>query len=768
MSIFRNSVRKILPTGLSGYMAMACSLLSIVLTVVLVMLVQRQASRHVEENIGYGLGDLAQQTADKLDRGMFERYREVMLMARRFGELDPRSETGQRRQMLGDAVESYGYYGWLGFAAPDGTVVAAARGLLEGGNVAQRPWFSNALQGIHIGDVHDAVKLARLLPATGNQPLRFVDVAFPVLDADGKTTGVLGAHLSWQWARDIEHSVIQPIQAGRQVQALIVSSEGVVLHGPDNVLGATLSLPSIHQARGQKGAGFSLETWSDGKDYLVGYRQTMGFREYPGLGWIVLLRQEAENAYAPVRRISQYALWTGVSLALLFSLAGALVANWITHPIKQLQEYADRIRHGEPATIHPDARAYDEVHSLSSALNMLLDDLLRRRRELEALNQTLEQRVDFRTRELAGALASVQRSTQHIQAIIESAQDAFIGMDRDGIVTGWNSQAEQLLGWSRDEALGRSLGALVLPRRYQGSFERTIDEFRRTGRARELSGRIERTVLHRDGKECPVEMSVGLAGQGERSFFSIFMRDVSSRKRIDQMKNELVATVSHELRTPLTSMRASLSLLMSGAAGPLDDEAGELVAIAHRHCERLVRLVNDMLDVEKIESGKLAIQPRPAPLVLVVKDALAAIRVQAAEAGVALAAAWPPEGDGLVVELDRDRITQVLLNLLSNAVKFAPEGSAVDVAVARSGARVRVSVGDRGPGIDAAFRERIFQRFAQADPRDDGKSSSGLGLAISRQIVVEHGGQLSFDDRPGGGTVFHMDLPLTQALHTVT
>jgi len=274
-------------------------------------------------------------------------------------------------------------------------------------------------------------------------------------------------------------------------------------------------------------------------------------------------------------------------------------------------------------------------------------------------------------------------------------------------------------------------------------------------------------VLHRDGSELSVELSAGLAGELERGFFSIFMRDVSSRKRIDRMKNELVATVSHELRTPLTSMRASLSLLNSGAAGGLDEEARELVDIAYRHCERLVRLVNDMLDIEKLASGRLAIQPRPVLLLPVVRDALAAIRVQASEAGVTLAPHWDPALETLVVELDSDRITQVLLNLLSNAVKFAPRDSAVEVLVSDGAPRARISVADRGPGIAPAFRDRIFQRFAQADAQAGQESSSGLGLAISRQIVVEHGGQLSFEDREGGGTVFHVELPLVQAVHTL-
>ena len=761
MQTVRTLPLRLLPRGLAGYMALATSVLCAVLTIVLVALVQNQARENVSQSIGFGLGELAQQAADKLDRGMYERYREVNLLARRIADLGPQATFESRRRMLDDAHRSYGYYSWLGVAGLDGKVQVSARGLLQGVDVSARPWFVNALNGTHIGDVHEAALLAKLLPAADGEPLRFVDVAFPIDGPDGKPRAVLGTHLSWQWARDVERSVIQPLQAGRAVDALIVDARGMVVLGPKGLQGETIDTLSLRQAHNGRGIGYVVEKWGDGKDakdYLVGYSQTAGYSDYPGLGWTVLLRQEADNAYAPVHRLGQYALWTGVGLAVLFSIAGALVANWITHPIKSLQEYADQIRGGQVAPLVPDDRAYDEVRSLASALNMLLGDLLGRSRELEDLNRTLEQRVHERTHELATALATVQQNAQHINTIIETAHDAFIGMDLDGIITDWNTQAERMFGWRRHEAIGRPLAELVLPQRYHDSLRRAIREFRTTGHTGALNRRVERTVVKRDGEEFAIEMTAGIAGIGERTFFSIFLHDISLRKRVDQMKNELVATVSHELRTPLTSMRASLGLLRNGAAGPIDGEMQELVDIAHRHCERLVRLVGDMLDVEKIESGRLSAHPRPQALYPILEDAVCAMRGQAQDSHVGLHSGCAPGLEAEFACVDHDRITQVLMNLVSNAVKYAPPHSAVEVTLARHGQGLRISVADRGPGIPAAFRERIFQRFAQADAGADRKTSSGLGLAISRQIVVEHGGELWFEDRVGGGTAFHVDL----------
>lgn len=751
--------RRLLPRGLAGYMALATSVLCAILTIVLVALVQNEARDHVEQSIGYGLGELAQQAADKLDRGMYERYREVNLLARRIGDLGPNATAESQRRMLEDAYRSYGYYSWLGLAGLDGKVQVSARGLLQGASVSARPWFNNALKGTHIGDVHEAALLAKLLPSPDGEPLRFVDVAFPVEGPDGKPRAVLGAHLSWQWARDVERSVIQPLQVGRAVDALIVDAKGGVLLGPKGLQGETIDTESLRQAHGQRGIGYVLEKWNDGNEYLVGYSQTSGYSDYPGMGWTVLLRQEAANAYAPVHRMGQYALWTGVGLAVLFSVAGALVANWITHPIKSLQGYADQIRSGQVVPLVPDERAYDEVRSLASALNMMMGEMMGRSRELEELNRTLEHRVHERTHELASALATVQQNAQHINTIIETAHDAFIGMDLDGIVTDWNTQSERMFGWRRHEAIGRPLAELVVPARYHDSLRRAIREFRTTGHTGALNRRVERAVSNRNGEEFAIEMTTGIAGIGDRTFFSIFLHDISLRKRVDQMKNELVATVSHELRTPLTSMRASLGLLKSGAAGPIDGEIQELVDIAHRHCERLVRLVGDMLDVEKIESGRLSAHPRPQPLYPIVDDAVGAMRGQAQDARVGLHSGCAPGLETVDACVDRDRITQVLMNLVSNAIKFAPPQSAVEVTLARHGQALRITVADRGPGIPPAFRERIFQRFAQADGAADRKTSSGLGLAISRQIVVEHGGELWFEDRAGGGTAFHVDLP---------
>lgn len=238
-------------------------------------------------------------------------------------------------------------------------------------------------------------------------------------------------------------------------------------------------------------------------------------------------------------------------------------------------------------------------------------------------------------------------------------------------------------------------------------------------------------------------------------------RDVTERKRDEQMKDEFVATVSHELRTPLTSIAASLGLLAGGALGTLPDSAMRLLTIANTNCQRLARLVNDVLDIQKIEAGKMTFDLQPLEVRALIEQTIETNRDFAGSCGVLLrlddAAATG------VALADPDRLTQVVTNLLSNAVKFSPRGAEVVVIIENRNATIRISVRDHGPGIPDAFKDRIFERFAQVDATDVRlKGGAGLGLSIVKQIVERLDGEVDFEAAPGGGTVFHVLLPAAE------
>ena len=227
-------------------------------------------------------------------------------------------------------------------------------------------------------------------------------------------------------------------------------------------------------------------------------------------------------------------------------------------------------------------------------------------------------------------------------------------------------------------------------------------------------------------------------------------------KEAARAKKAFVANVSHELRTPLTSIRGALALVRDSES-TLDDDSRQLLSAAHRNADRLLDLVNDLLDLERVGSGQLSIDKRDCPLATAIERAAETIRPIAGDAGVSLKI----EPTSVTFHADPDRLTQVMINLLANAVRFSPRGGTVTVGVSPVADRVRVTIDDQGPGVPAAFREAIFEPFKQVEgSAAHKKGGTGLGLAISHAIVKEHDGVLDVTDAPGGGARFWFDLPV--------
>jgi len=238
-----------------------------------------------------------------------------------------------------------------------------------------------------------------------------------------------------------------------------------------------------------------------------------------------------------------------------------------------------------------------------------------------------------------------------------------------------------------------------------------------------------------------------------------YNRDITEQKRSAQLKNDFISTVSHELRTPLTSIRGSLGLIAAGVAGELPAKAANLVNIAHNNSERLVLLINDILDMEKIESGVITFKIKQAPVRQVLEQAIAASSNYMAESRIRIVLV--DDAPRAEANIDPDRLHQVMANLLSNAIKFSDPGGAVTVKLQRrEGGMLRISVIDQGAGIPEAFRSRIFGKFEQADASSTRKKGgTGLGLSIVKTIVEKLGGAISFETEEGKGTSFHVDLP---------
>ena len=320
-----------------------------------------------------------------------------------------------------------------------------------------------------------------------------------------------------------------------------------------------------------------------------------------------------------------------------------------------------------------------------------------------------------------------------------------------------NKAYEEVFGLSFEQIHGRTLAEVL----GQTVYQRVQDKVEEV-----LSGyavRYERiqTTPQGDCRDYAMHYfpryGVG-ADEGKVIGFFSLGTDITELKRIDRMKTEFVSTVSHELRTPLTSIRGSLGLIAGGVAGELPEAVKALVGIAKNNCERLIRLINDILDSEKIESGKMHLDLQVVDIKLLVQQALAAIEGFAGQHQVQVLLQAPDER--LQVRLDSDRMIQVLTNLLSNAVKFSPPQSAVQVRLLRVAQGIRVEVADHGPGVPEEFRSRIFQKFSQADASDTRqKGGTGLGLNISRVLVEKMGGHIGFSSKAGAGATFFFEMP---------
>jgi CheY-like chemotaxis protein len=274
---------------------------------------------------------------------------------------------------------------------------------------------------------------------------------------------------------------------------------------------------------------------------------------------------------------------------------------------------------------------------------------------------------------------------------------------------------------------------------------------------------MEQIFIAKGGKPVWVLTNATLARNpdGSPQYIVKQLLNISERKEIDRMKSEFISVVSHELRTPLTAIRGSLGIMATAMRGSLPPKALRLVEIGHRNSERLIALVNDILDMEKLAANRMPFEAR--------LEDLAALAQQAVESNAAYAEKYKVtylvenRAADLPVLVDPGRLAQVFANLLSNAAKFSPEGGRVRVVIRTLRGRARVEIIDRGPGIPEEFKPRIFGRFVQADSSiNRAKGGTGLGLHITRELVARMGGTIGFDSQAGEGTKFWVEFPIVE------
>jgi PAS domain S-box-containing protein len=352
---------------------------------------------------------------------------------------------------------------------------------------------------------------------------------------------------------------------------------------------------------------------------------------------------------------------------------------------------------------------------------------------------------------------AIRASEARIRTIINHMIVGLVIVNQDGYIESMNPRAEHMFGYKAEEIVQRHLLALFGDSKFFSEHsENDAMSFMETLFNQALNRIGEFDCLRKNGEDFPVELSLSelKTAEGERYMANIL--DVSERREVERLKKEFVSTVSHELRTPLTSIRGSLTLLSVGAMGALPEQAQKVVAIAERNTIRLIGLINDILDIEKLEAGKLDMVFDNTNMNDILERSEQSVATFAANNGVKLELL----PSNVIVYADGDRIVQVLVNLLSNAVKFSPRGQTVTVAVENAAGFVQIKVIDRGRGIPEKFKKLLFQRFQQVEASDaKKKGGTGLGLAICKGIVEQHGGQIGVESVEGQGSTFWFRVP---------
>jgi two-component system, sensor histidine kinase and response regulator len=407
-------------------------------------------------------------------------------------------------------------------------------------------------------------------------------------------------------------------------------------------------------------------------------------------------------------------------------------------------------------------------------------EIVARQAQLERTNEIVEQTVADRTKQLSDRTHELERAYESKQAIVETALDAVVNIDIDGVVTAWNSQAQRTFGWTPQEAAGRRLSELVIPPALRPLHEEGLKKFRESGAGAVLNQRIEVQALHRDGHEFPVELAITAIGGGEQLSFCAFARDITERRQAADLlsrakdaaeaancaKSEFLANMSHEIRTPMNGVLGMTELLLDTE---LTADQRDSIEMVKSSAEALMRVINDILDFSKIEAGRFDLDPVEFELREVVGDTLKALALRAHRKGLELTYDVAPDVPERLIG-DAGRLRQVLMNLVGNSIKFTERGDVVVRIVPSTqtseGCQLQFSVSDTGIGIAPEKLSLIFDPFAQADGSTTRRyGGTGLGLTISSRIVKLMGGNIQAESEPGKGSVFtfvaRFDAPQT-------
>ncbi len=426
--------------------------------------------------------------------------------------------------------------------------------------------------------------------------------------------------------------------------------------------------------------------------------------------------QDMNGVEAGYHKLYQFLLVSGIVINIFLALFLAVIfSNRILKRIYTVKDNTIRLASGK--SLNPLLRGTDEIAELDNGFHSM-----------------------------AKALAEAQRKEK---AIIESAPDVICSIDADGRFVSANPAVKDHWGYTPDEVIGRRYSEMIVLEDVQKT-----TQFLEKIRAEQDLGSIECRIAHKKGHDAHMVWAVRWSALDQVLFCVV--HDISERKELEQLRQHFMAMVSHDLRTPLNSVKNFLGMLNTPIYGTLSEKGGVRKQAVEHEIDRLNRLIDDLLDLEKLEAGKMELELKPNRVASVLLLAFEAVRGVAEKKNIEIEI--PKEERE--VNMDGERIIQVLVNLLSNAVKFSPEGSLITVTAEFSQTQLKVSVQDRGSGLPEGAEKTLFSRFKQFVKGPDAPKGSGLGLAICKEIVASHNGTIGCESKPGQGSTFWFTIPL--------
>ncbi len=718
---------------------------ALLLTLLLSVLVERMVGARLRADIVQDFQTMAFVVRSKLDQGLHERFADIRFAAANPLMGDAATPREVRRASLDQIKAANPDHAWIGFVDLAGTVIASTDSVLEGTNVSARPWFQGGLKGAYVGDVHEALLLAKHVPMRSGEPARFVDVAAPVHAPDGTVVGVIGSHVNWAWAEEIRDELLSASHTpGADI--LVVGRDNTVLLG-SGTQGGTFRIPqslltSSTHASGSGGAY---------GDQFLAVSQSRGDRSFPDLGWRIVVAQDIDAALQPVRDLQREVLLWGGVIGLFFVLLGAFTADLIARPLRSTTAAADRLRIGDDTKLQIGRYfTFTEISGLYHSLRELYLNLLSKGDELRGVNSTLAQ------------------SLQRLNTLVMSAPLPITAFDIDGKVTLWNPAAERTFGFTAEEAIGGP--PPHVPPEGMSGFYAAREGLRRG----ETYNGVERRLLRKDGTQVDVNLWLSPLRdeQGQMIGSLTIIKDVTQERAVEaqlrqsqkmEAVGQLTGGIAHDFNNLLGLILGHAELIAEELDHDTDlKQAAELIV---ETAERGARLTHQLLAF----SRKQELAPEPLNINEVITN-LTTLLARSLGEQVEIGTDLEPTLPKAIV--DHAQLEAALLNLAVNARDAMPKGGrllletkAVTVdgeefaGRLAPGSYIRVAVTDTGTGMPPEVVARVFEPFFTT--KEVGRGT-GLGLSMVYGFAKQSGGHIEVYSEPGVGTTISLYLPVAE------